>query len=162
MGQASFPSSNHVKSATRRINPQLSAYAQMFGAFDFNRTPLGPPGTKLVVYENPTVRETWAPHGVDGWYNGPAMHHYRCFNTWIVDTRAEQVSRTVLWFPSQVAMPTASSTDAAFAAACDLIRALKILPQHQHCRPSLIANMQPYCSFEPFSYQGFQRLLELH
>ena len=26
-----------------RINPQLSAYAQMYGAFDYNRTPLAPP-----------------------------------------------------------------------------------------------------------------------
>ena len=28
-----------------RLNPKLSAYAQLEGAFDFNRTPLAPPGT---------------------------------------------------------------------------------------------------------------------
>jgi hypothetical protein len=27
-----------------RINPKLLAWAQVHGAFDFNRTPLGPPG----------------------------------------------------------------------------------------------------------------------
>jgi hypothetical protein len=34
-----------------RINPQLSAYAQLFGNFDYNRTPLAPSGTKVVDHE---------------------------------------------------------------------------------------------------------------
>ena len=50
-----------------RINPRLSAEAQLNGAFDFNRTPLAPPGTKVLIFETPTQRRTWAPHGVDGW-----------------------------------------------------------------------------------------------
>jgi len=35
-----------------RINPKLSAYAQLNGAFDFNRTPMGPPGTRGIGYMN--------------------------------------------------------------------------------------------------------------
>ena len=58
-----------------RINPQLSAYAQMYGAFDYNRTPLAPPGTKVLCHESPETRGTWAPHAVDAWYVGTAMHH---------------------------------------------------------------------------------------
>ena len=108
-----------------RINPQLSAYAQIHGAFDFNRTPVGPPGTRVLVLETPSVRETWAPHAADAWYIGPAMKHYRCFNTWVIETRAERIADTIVWFPSQVVMPTASSTDAACAAALDLIQALR-------------------------------------
>jgi hypothetical protein len=38
-----------------RINPQLSAYAQVFGAFDYNKTPLAPPGTQVLVHEKPIV-----------------------------------------------------------------------------------------------------------
>jgi hypothetical protein len=34
------------------INPQLSAYAHIYGAFDFNRTPMAPPGTLVLVHEN--------------------------------------------------------------------------------------------------------------
>ena len=56
-----------------RLNPKLSAYAQLEVAFDFTRTPLAPPGTRAIVHEKPTQRRTWAPHGVDGWYIGPAM-----------------------------------------------------------------------------------------
>eukprot|EP00978_Attheya_sp_CCMP212_P022995 scaffold69577_cov29-Attheya_sp.AAC.1 len=49
-----------------RLNPKLSAYAQVHGAFDFNRTPLAPPGTKVLVHEKPGVRASWAAHAVDG------------------------------------------------------------------------------------------------
>ena len=33
-----------------RINPRLSADAQLNGIFDFNRTPLAPPGTKVIFF----------------------------------------------------------------------------------------------------------------
>jgi hypothetical protein len=60
-----------------RINPQLSAQAHMHGAFDFNRTPLAPPCTKVLIHEKPNIRQIWAPHAVEGWYLGPALCHYR-------------------------------------------------------------------------------------
>ena len=34
-----------------RINPKMSAYTQLFGAFDYNQTPIAPLGTKAFVYE---------------------------------------------------------------------------------------------------------------
>ena len=58
-----------------RLNPKLSTYAQLEGAFDFTRTPLAPPGTRVIVREKPTQRRTWALHGIDGWYICPAMDH---------------------------------------------------------------------------------------
>jgi hypothetical protein len=36
-----------------RINPHMSAYAQLNGNFDFNRTPLAPPGTCVIAHEKP-------------------------------------------------------------------------------------------------------------
>jgi hypothetical protein len=107
-----------------RINPQLSAQAQVHGAFDYNRTPLAPPGIRVLVHEKPATRGTWAPHAVDGWYLGPAMHHYRCYRVWIWETCAERISDTLAWFPTKVSMPSASSTDEALAAAKDLVQAL--------------------------------------
>ena len=38
------------------INPKLSAYAQLHGAFDFNRTLLAPPGTKIIIHDKPAIR----------------------------------------------------------------------------------------------------------
>jgi hypothetical protein len=108
-----------------RINPRLSAEAQLNGVFDFNRTPLAPPGTKILVHEAPAVRGTWAPHGVDGWYLGPAVDHYRCYRVYITTTAAERISKTVEFFPHSCAMPRTSSADAARHAALDLVSALQ-------------------------------------
>ena len=36
-----------------RMNPKLSAYAQVHGAYDFNRTPMAPPGTQVITHEKP-------------------------------------------------------------------------------------------------------------
>ena len=59
-----------------RINPKLSAYAQLHGAFDFNRTPLAPPDTKIIIHDKPAIRGSWATRGYEGWYIGLASNHY--------------------------------------------------------------------------------------
>jgi hypothetical protein len=107
-----------------RINPRLSAEAQLNGAFDFNRTPLAPPGTKVLVYDNPEKRRTWAAHGVDGWYIGSAPEHYRCYKVYIPKTRAERTAHTVEFFPHECPVPKTSSADAATDAARALADAL--------------------------------------
>ena len=61
-----------------RINPKLFVYAQIHGAFDFNRTPLAPPGTKIIIHYKPAIRGSWATRGYEGWYIGPASNNYRC------------------------------------------------------------------------------------
>jgi hypothetical protein len=43
-----------------RINPKLSAYAQLHGAFDYNKTPLALPGTKVVIHEKPSIHQSHA------------------------------------------------------------------------------------------------------
>jgi hypothetical protein len=41
-----------------RVNPKLSAWAQLNGQFDFNRTPIAPPGIRVLVHEKPGNRTT--------------------------------------------------------------------------------------------------------
>ena len=41
-----------------RINPKLSAYELIHGTFDYNKTPLAPPGSKVLVYDAPAKRGT--------------------------------------------------------------------------------------------------------
>jgi hypothetical protein len=62
---------------TSRINPKLLAATHIFGQHDFNRSPLAPPGTRIIAYETPGKRKNLAPHGQGGWYIGPALEHYR-------------------------------------------------------------------------------------
>ena len=67
---------NLLRSA--RSNPKLSAYAYMFGEFNFAATPLAPPGTKIVAHIKPNQRRTLKLNGEAGCYVGPSMKHYRC------------------------------------------------------------------------------------
>ena len=100
-----------------QINLRLSADAQLNDAFNFNRTLLAPPGTKVLLYEKPDQRRTWAPHGIDGWYLGGAMEHYRCYWVYIHSTCAKRIIKTVKIFPTFCPMPKTSSADAAVVAA---------------------------------------------
>ena len=84
-----------------RINPTLSAHAQLHGQFDFNATPFAPPGTKVIVHQNPTNRENWAPQGKDGWCIDRAKDHYRCYDIYVPETRAIIQPDTVKFFPAQ-------------------------------------------------------------
>ena len=81
-----------------RTNPRLSAEAILNGELNYNRNPLAPPGTKLIVHEVPLVRQAWALHGADGWYLGPAPKCYQCHQCYITKTRAKRIARTVEFF----------------------------------------------------------------
>ena len=59
-----------------RIHPSLSAHASLFGNFDFNQTPLAPPGTKIVAHTNSDTQTTFGEHGKVEWYVGPSPEHY--------------------------------------------------------------------------------------
>ena len=63
---------------TSQIDPSKSAYEILEGQFNYNSTPLAPPGTKALIFEPTSRRTAWGPYAVDGWYLGPAMKHYRC------------------------------------------------------------------------------------
>jgi hypothetical protein len=108
-----------------RINPSLSAYAQVHGAYDFNATPLGPPSTRVLAHEKPSNRKTWSPHALDGWYIGTAPELYRCYNVWMWDTRATCICDTLTWYPTQVSMPPSSTTDTIVECLRDIVEALQ-------------------------------------
>ena len=107
-----------------RINPKLSAHAQLNGLYDCNRSPIAPPGIRVLVHVKPHDRTTWSPHGEDGWYIGPALESYRCYNVWVWATRSTRICDTLSWFPTKVTMPLASSNDLILAGIQDIVHAL--------------------------------------
>ena len=109
---------------TSRVNPQLSAYAQLYGFFDYTKTPLVPPGMKCIVHEDSQKRGTYAPHGLDAWYIGPALNHYRCHRVWVTSTCSERITDSVTWLPHGISVPTTSPTDLIIAATNDLTTAI--------------------------------------
>ena len=94
------------------FSPHVSAWHALNGAFDFSKTPIAPPGMKIVCFEAPDQRKSWAPHGVDGFYIGPAFDHHRCYKVYITDTKATRVTGQLSWHPPPgYTLPGASPLD---------------------------------------------------
>jgi hypothetical protein len=107
-----------------RTQPHLSAYAALNGLFDFNRTPIAPPGIRVLAHEKTADRTSYSPSALDGWYVGPARDSYRCYDIWIWETRTTRICDTVSWFPTKIKMPLASSNDLILAGIKDILHAL--------------------------------------
>lgn len=97
----------------------------MHGTFDYNRTPLAPPGTKGLVHICPEDRQSWEPHALLGFYIGPAMDHYWCHRICTPSTTSSRICKTVKWYPRNVKMPTTSWESLILSAAYDLHSVLK-------------------------------------
>ena len=78
---------NLLRSA--RVNPKLSAYVYLFGQFDYNKTPLVPPGTRVVAHTKVSKRASCQLNGEQGWYIGPSLDHYRCIKVCFPKTQSE-------------------------------------------------------------------------
>ena len=96
----------------------------LYGAFDYSKTTLSPPGTKVVVHEKPEKRASWAAHGVDGWYLGPAMDHYCCYRVYVTNTRANRNSDIVEFSPKHTKVPGIAAINVATTAAQKHVTAL--------------------------------------
>jgi hypothetical protein len=81
------------------------------------------------------------------------MEHYRCFKTYIPAIRVERIADTLYWFPSQVVLLIASSSDAACAATLDLISALR--------KPSSVSVLSPLSGSEQSTLAQLAQLAEI-
>ena len=113
---------NLLRSA--RCNPKLSAYAYLFGNFNFQATPLAPPGTRVIAFKTPQTRTSWAPHGEEGWYVGPALNHYRCVTIYFPASRTTRIVDTLRYFPKVINFPKTTLEDHLRQASSDIIAIL--------------------------------------
>ena len=119
-----------------RVNPKLSAEAYLHGQFDFNATPLAPPGTMVAVHSKPGQRHTWDPNCKEGWYVGPALEHYRCVQCYMPATRSVVTSDTVLFLPHELPLPSVTIDDFLRQAATDIVSILT------HPPPSTVPSLE--------------------
>ena len=111
-----------------RVNPKLSSHAYLFGEFNFNATPLAPPGTRVIIHKQVDNRTSWGAHGRDAWYIGPSLEHYRCVKCFVTDTRKELDCDTVSFFPKTIPFPAIKTDDFLRQAALDIISILSEPP----------------------------------
>ena len=112
-----------------RTCPKMSAHAHLHGIFNYNATPLAPPGCQALIYEDPTHRRSFGTHGVSAYYIGPAMEHYRNYQFFVPSSGGKRICATAQFFPSQGSTPIATPTENVLIAAHDLIEAIK-QPSH--------------------------------
>jgi hypothetical protein len=77
------------------LNPKISAWEFFNGPFDFNKTPLGPVGCRVLIHAKPATRRSWDFRAKEGFYIGPALDSYRCFKLVKMDTKSQVISDTV-------------------------------------------------------------------
>ena len=100
----------------------------MFGNFDFNATPLTPPGTKIVLHKKPDKRSSFAFHGLDICYIGPSLEHYICVKCYIPSMNGIRDADTVQFFPKNILMPATTTIDYLNQAATNILAILQNPP----------------------------------
>jgi hypothetical protein len=79
--------------------------------FDFAAHPMAPCGTAVLIHEAPQIRQSWAPHGLNGFYLGPALDHYRAYRIFVVASNQPRITDTVAWFLQPFKLPGCSPTE---------------------------------------------------
>ena len=94
-----------------RVNPALSAYAYLFGPYDFNKSPMAPPGTRVIVHDKHGNCTSWGHHGTKGWYIGPSLDDYRCMHCYMPATGIVQITDILQYIPKAFAFPKTTTED---------------------------------------------------
>ena len=113
-----------------RSNPKLSAWAYLFGPFNYNKTPLAPPGIKIMIHNKVEKRDSWGMRSSEGFYVGPALSHYRCITGFKSDTKREVVTDTVSFLPHKIPVPSMGLNDYLHQALDDILELLKNPPSN--------------------------------
>ena len=69
------------------INPLKSVYNEIWGNFDYNETPLAPPGCLIIANNQAQGSKIWIDHSIQEFFIGPAKNHHWCYNVYIPTTR---------------------------------------------------------------------------
>ena len=107
-----------------RINPNLLAWACVNGVHSFNKIPLAPPSTKIIIHSKLGQRASWDYHGLEGFYVAPVPDHYRCLTCYFPKTKSEVIADTVKFIPRYIPIPETSLDDHVKKTADDLIHLL--------------------------------------
>ena len=77
------------------IAPDISAWEQLKGPFNFNATPLAPLVIPIIIHTKPGTHRYWDFRGCKGFTIGPALEHYHCFQVVNTTTKSIIISDTI-------------------------------------------------------------------
>ena len=117
---------NFLRQAT--LTPKISAYEYFAGPFNYDATPLGPLGCRVIAHLKPDVRNSWDFWGEDGWGLGVSLEHYRCQRFASRETHAVKVSDTIDFRHHSLTLPTVTPEDRLQHGLTSLTNALEEAP----------------------------------
>ena len=110
---------------TYRTCPKISDYAHLHGTYNFDTTPLAPPGVRALLYKDPNHCVSYGVHGDEAYYLGPALEYYRCYNCFVLSKGEIRTYSIAQLFPTDVAAPMLSPTTKLLVIANELLHSLK-------------------------------------
>jgi hypothetical protein len=93
------------------LNPRIIAWDFFQGPFDFNKTPLGPVGCRILTHAKPATRQSWDLRAKPGFYIGPDLDTYLCFKLVKTNTKSQVISDTVKFSHLYLSVPVPSAED---------------------------------------------------
>ena len=115
---------------TCRQDPTIHAYKVLSGPFDYNKTSLAPLRLLSVLYDDPTNRNTFAPHYTDTIYVAPSMLHYCNRKYWVPSTQKMRISSSAKIYPEHFEVPTILEADKTLITASDILMAMQAEVPH--------------------------------
>ena len=83
---------------TSRPCPKISAYSHLHGMYNFDATPLAPPGVRTLLCSDPDHRVSYVVHGDEAYYLGPSLEHYCCYKQFVPSTGGTRICATAHFF----------------------------------------------------------------
>ena len=93
------------------IQPEISAWTYLMGAFNYDATPLGPLGFTVMIHKKTSNQKSWDFRSKEGWSVGVSFEHYRCQLVIPADTIDINVSDTVELLRHFITTPTLTPED---------------------------------------------------
>ena len=94
-----------------RIQPELSAWTYLVGAFNYDATPIRTLGCPLIIHKKTSNGKSWEFRSKERWSVGVLFEHYRCQLVIPTDTREINVSDTVEFIHHFTTTPTLTLED---------------------------------------------------
>ena len=88
-----------------------SAWDSLFGTYNFDATPMGPAGSRVIIHSKAALRRSWDFRGHDGFYVGPALQHYRCYRVLNKESHAVTISHAIKFCHHYLPSPRVSTED---------------------------------------------------
>jgi hypothetical protein len=120
-----------------KANPNILAYAHVYGHHNYNRHPFVPIGMEALVNNQPHKHRLFAQHCRKAYIHGTSTKHYWCWKFWSVTTHATCILGAAFFKHKYLTNPAVTPEDRVIKAAGVLTQALSNqMPPHM-CKSTI-------------------------